>query len=127
MEEWEEIHSFVFYRRLENMEFNNLIQRALSIRKLYRDFEQQNYGTSWTNEELALGFVGDVGDLVKLVMAQSGRRMIPDAESKLAHELADCLWSIIVLADVHGVDLEGAFLKTLEDLEGYLKKDSVVG
>ena len=105
------------------MEFNSLIQRALSIRKLYRDFEQQNYGASWTNEELALGFVGDVGDLVKLVMAQSGRRMIPEAESKLAHELADCLWSIIVLADVHGVNLEDAFLRTMDDLENHIKQN----
>ncbi len=60
------------------MEFNDLIQRALSIRKLYCEYEQQSYGTSWTNEELALGFVGDVGDLVKLVMAQNGRRNIPE-------------------------------------------------
>jgi len=105
------------------MEFNDLIQRALSIRALYRDFEQQNYGASWTNEELALGFVGDVGDLVKLVMAQSGRRTIPDAESKLAHELADCLWSIIVLADVHGVNLEDAFLRTMDDLENHIKQN----
>jgi NTP pyrophosphatase (non-canonical NTP hydrolase) len=108
------------------MEFNDLIQRALSVRKRYRDFEQQNYGASWTNEELALGFVGDVGDLAKLVMAQSGRRMIPDAERKLAHELADCLWSIIVLADAHGVDLEGAFVQTMDDLEDYLKQHSVI-
>ena len=109
------------------MEFATLIQRALSIRELYAEFEQQNYGTSWTNEELALGFVGDVGDLVKLVMAQSGRRTIPDAESKLAHELADCLWSVIVLADAHNIDLEDAFLKTMNDLENYLKQDLVVG
>ncbi len=107
------------------MEFNDLIQRALSIRKLYRGFEQQNYGTSWTNEELALGFVGDVGDLVKLVMAQSGRRIIPDAESKLAHELADCLWSVIVLADGHGIDLEDAFLRTMDDLENHIKQNLV--
>ena len=109
------------------MEFNDIIQRALSVRELYRDFEQQNYGASWTNEELALGFVGDVGDLVKLVMAQSGRRMIPEAESKLAHELADCLWSIIVLADAHGVDLEEAFVHTMDDLENHLKQRSVIG
>jgi NTP pyrophosphatase (non-canonical NTP hydrolase) len=99
------------------MEFDELIQRALAIRKRYREYEKQSYGTSWTNEELALGFVGDVGDLVKLVMAQNGRRNIPEAESKLAHELADCLWSVIVLADVHGVDLEKAFLKTMDELE----------
>jgi NTP pyrophosphatase (non-canonical NTP hydrolase) len=109
------------------MEFDELIQRALSIRKLIRQYEEQNFGTSWTNEELALGFVGDVGDLVKLVMAQNRRRNIPEAESKLAHELADCLWSIIVLADGHGVDLEKAFLKTMDDLENHFRKGPVVG
>jgi len=109
------------------MEFDGLIQRALSIRKQIRQYEEQSYGASWTNEELALGFVGDVGDLVKLVMARNGRRNIPDAESKLAHELADCLWSVIVLADGHGVDLEKAFLKTMDDLENYFPKAPVEG
>ena len=52
--------------------------------------------------------------------------MIPDAESKLAHELADCLWSVIVLADVHNIDLEAAFLKTMDDLENHIKKNPVV-
>ena len=109
------------------MEFNELIQRARSIRKMYHEYEVQRYGSAWTNEELALGFVGDVGDLVKLVMARNGRRNIPDAEQKLAHELANCLWSVIVLADGHGIDLEKAFLKTMDDLENFLQKGSVVG
>jgi NTP pyrophosphatase (non-canonical NTP hydrolase) len=109
------------------MEFDELIQRALSIRKLIRQYEEQNFGTAWSNEELALGFVGDVGDLAKLVMAQNGRRNIPEAESKLAHELADCLWSIIVLADGHGLDLEKAFLKTMDDLENHFRKGPVAG
>jgi NTP pyrophosphatase (non-canonical NTP hydrolase) len=109
------------------MEFDELIQRALSIRKLIRQYEEQSYGTSWTNEELALGFVGDVGDLVKLVMAQNGRRNIPEAESKLVHELADCLWSVIILADGHGVDLEKSFLKTMDDLENHIRRGPVVG
>lgn len=125
MKEWIPLLHFFCKGGAGNIEFSDLIQRALSIRELYREFEQQHYGASWTNEELALGFVGDVGDLAKLVMAQSGRRMIPDAESKLAHELADCLWSIIVLADAHGVDLENAFERTMDDLENYLKKNSV--
>ena len=106
------------------MEFNQLIQRALSIRELYREYEQISYGASWTNEELALGFVGDVGDLAKLVMAQNGRRNIPEAAEKLAHELADCLWSVIILADVHGIDLEEAFMKTMKDLEIHIQTRS---
>lgn len=109
------------------MEFSALIQRALTIRKKYREYEIQEYGAAWTNEELALGFVGDVGDLVKLVMAQNGRRRIPDLQNKLDHELVDCLWSVIVLAEMHGVDLEKAFTKTMNDLEIWLKSGEVEG
>jgi NTP pyrophosphatase (non-canonical NTP hydrolase) len=99
------------------MEFKDLIQRALAIREGFKTYEREQFGDSWTNEELALGFVGDVGDLAKLVMAANGRRTLPDADRKLAHELADCLWSVIVLANVHGIDLEQAFLHTMDDLE----------
>ncbi len=103
------------------MEFNHLIERALEIRKQYVVFEEEQYGSSWTNEELALGFIGDVGDLAKLVVAQNGKRNIPNAKEKLAHELADCLWSVIVLADVHKIDLESAFVNTMNELESHLK------
>lgn len=106
------------------MEFSQLVERAITVRTHYEEFERKHYGSSWTNEELALGFVGDVGDLVKLVMAQNGRRNIPDAEVKLAHELSDCLWSIIVLAHAHGIDLEHAFLQTMEELEQHLTESN---
>ena len=61
--------------------------------------------------------LGDVGDLMKLVQAAAGVRAIPDARARLAHELADCLWSVMVLADLHGIDLEQAFLETMDALE----------
>ena len=99
------------------MEFNELVKRAVAIRSLYADLEQKRFGAAWTNEELALGFVGDMGDLAKLVIAQNGRREIPNAQKKLAHELADCLWSVMVLANVHKIDLEQSFLKTMDELE----------
>ena len=102
------------------MEFKDLMQRGLAIREGIKVYEQEKYGASWSNEELALGFVGDLGDLAKLVMAANGRRKIPDAGQKLAHELADCLWSVIVLANVHGIDLEQAFLDTMDDLEQWV-------
>lgn len=103
------------------MEFSHLVQRAVAIRAQYAQFEQERYGTSWTNEELALGFVGDVGDLAKLVVAHNGRRNIPQADDKLAHELADCLWSVIVLAHVHKIDLEKSFLQTMDEIEEHLQ------
>jgi NTP pyrophosphatase (non-canonical NTP hydrolase) len=103
------------------VEFNALMQRALEIRQLYAGLERKTYGRAWSGEELALGFVGDVGDLAKLVLAESGVRHIPGAKGKLAHELADCLWSIVVLADTFDVDLEQAFLQTMDELEQHIK------
>lgn len=103
-------------KRME-MNFDAMLERARNVRKQYAKFEKEKYGASWTNEELALGFIGDVGDLVKLVMAVNGKREIENAREKLEHELADCLWSVMVLADAHEIDLERAFLKTMDELE----------
>jgi NTP pyrophosphatase (non-canonical NTP hydrolase) len=99
------------------MEFQEHIQHAMRVREQYAQLEEQQYGRAWTSEEIALGFVGDVGDLAKLVQAQNGVRNIPDAENKIAHELADCLWSTIVLAKMFGIDLERAFVQTMSELE----------
>jgi NTP pyrophosphatase (non-canonical NTP hydrolase) len=101
------------------MDFQKIIDRAIDIRKQYEQKEKQLYGSSWTSEEIALGFVGNVGDLAKLVIAENGKRNIANSKEKLAHELSDCLWSIIVLAHVHGVDLENSFLSTMNELEKY--------
>lgn len=45
-----------------------------------------------------LGFVGDVGDLAQLVQGKAGVRSIKDLDTKLSHELADCLWAVLTLA-----------------------------
>lgn len=93
----------------------------MDVRQQYAAFERTHHSREWTRQEIALGFVGDVGDLVKLVMAQEGVRAIPDAPAKLAHELADCLWSVLVLAKLYDVNLEAAFLDTMNELEAHLK------
>jgi NTP pyrophosphatase (non-canonical NTP hydrolase) len=102
------------------MEFQNLIDEALTVRKMYEEKEKQLYRSAWTIEEIALGFVGDVGDLAKLILAENGRRNITDSKEKLEHELADCLWSIIVLSKLHDVNLEISFIKTMEGLKNHL-------
>ena len=104
------------------MDFQTIIDRAMEIRKQYEAKEKQLYGSAWTSEEITLGFVGDVGDLAKLIVAKNGKRNIPDSKAKLEHELADCLWSVIVLAHQHGVDLETAFTNTMNELEGHLSE-----
>jgi NTP pyrophosphatase (non-canonical NTP hydrolase) len=97
-----------------------LIRRALEVRQEYAELEKEKHGRSWTTQEIVLGLVGDLGDLAKLVMAAEGMRSIPDARQKLAHELADCLWSILVLSRLYGIDLEAAFLRTMDQLEGHI-------
>jgi NTP pyrophosphatase (non-canonical NTP hydrolase) len=104
------------------MEFQNIIDRAMTVRNYYEAKERQLYGLPWTKEDITLGFVGDVGDLAKLILAENGKRTIPDSKEKLEHELADCLWSIIVLSKYHDVDLETSFLKTMDELESHLRK-----
>lgn len=101
-------------------EFSELIKRAKHIRQYYAEFKTNRHGRSWTREEVMLGFMGDVGDLAKLILANEGVRKIDEAEDKLAHELADCLWSVIVLADLYNVDLEEAFVDTMQELEDKL-------
>jgi NTP pyrophosphatase (non-canonical NTP hydrolase) len=98
------------------MDFQKLIERAMEVRNLYVEKEKQLYGSPWTSEEIALGFVGDVGDLVKLISAENGKRKIANSREKLA----DCLWSVIVLSNLHGVDLEGSFFHTMDRLEKHL-------
>lgn len=99
------------------MDFQDLINRALTIRNVYADFEKENCGKAWTSEQIALGFVGDVGDLAKLVLAENGRRTIRDSKLSLEHELVDCLWSVLVLANLYNIDLEKAFISNMNDLE----------
>jgi NTP pyrophosphatase (non-canonical NTP hydrolase) len=104
------------------MELKEFQERAMQIREKFGDYEESQVGKRWTRQDIMLGFVGDVGDLAKLVMAMEGKRTIENKETKLAHELADCLWSVLVLAQMYDVDLEEVFRKTMDELETILDK-----
>ena len=99
------------------MEFAAVVARALEIRRKYATLERARYGREWSREELMLGFVKDVGDLAALVQAKEGVRANDDVDAALAHELADCLWSVCVLADRYGIDLERAFGEAMDALD----------
>ena len=103
------------------MEFKALIQRALTIRGRFAGYEVRTYGREWTTEELALGLMKDVGDLAMLIQASEGVRQVTDLDKALGHELSDCLWSVIALADRLGVDLETAFTQTMDELDQRLR------
>ena len=98
------------------MNFSDLEKSALRLNDLYEQLETRMYGRAWTTQELALGFMGDVGDLAKLIQANAGVRKIDDCKAKLGHELSDCLWSILVLASKCGIDLEAEFSRNTREI-----------
>lgn len=104
------------------MQFKHLNQTAIEVQQCYREQNRLNGLQSWTTAEYLQGFLGDVGDLAKLVMARHRFRHISGAQSadysqKLAHELSDCLWSLLVIAHELNIDLEQAFITTMAELQ----------
>lgn len=99
------------------MELKDLIKRAKEVQSLYRKFNEKKGHKKWDASAYTQGLVGDVGDLMKLVMAKSNLRDSEAVDKKLAHELSDCLWSIMVISSELGIDLEKEFLVTMEELE----------
>jgi len=102
------------------MEFQKLINRAMNLRTQYEKKEQQLYGSPATDEDIARGLLGDANNLVKLVMAEHGKREIMNSTEKLGSQLSHCLWSVIVLARMHNLDLEQSFMETMDRLENHL-------
>lgn len=99
------------------MEYKDIQEKALTVRELYRQKNKEEGNNEWDAAAYMQGFVGDVGDLSKLIMARNGLRYKDDVDDKIKHELADCLWSILVLADELDVDLEQAFCDTMEEIK----------
>lgn len=105
------------------LRYSELEKSALELNALYEKLEIKLYGRVWSTEELALGFVGDIGDLAKLIQANAGVRNIDNFKSKLGHELSDCLWSVIVLANKCGIDLEAEFSRNTNELIAHVSRE----
>jgi NTP pyrophosphatase (non-canonical NTP hydrolase) len=105
------------------MQFEDLTRRAVAVREQYDELNAAVRGVVWSEQNLMSGFVGDVGDLSKIIMAKHGLRAMDNIDTKLAHELSDCLWSVLVLADKYGVDLAAEFMKTMDQLETRIAKE----
>jgi len=94
--------------------------RGLEIAGLYDELNLVQRGRVWTRAETMMGFVGDVGDLAKLVMGAEGARSDVGSREALEHELADCLWAVLVLASRYDVDLGAAYTSAMDELEARL-------
>ncbi len=107
------------------MDYKDLSDKAISVKNAYDELNAIEGNKKWTSAEYMQGFVGDVGDLVKLIMAKNNYRNIPDVDKKLAHELADCLWSVMVLAKELNIDLESEFVSTVDELNNRINEKSI--
>jgi NTP pyrophosphatase (non-canonical NTP hydrolase) len=102
------------------LNLDDIRRRAIAVRAGYDELNRREGRREWDTRDYMLGFVGDVGDLAKLVTAADGARAAVDLPGALEHELADCLWSVVILADRLNIDLEDAFGRTMNDLEAYI-------
>lgn len=105
------------------MNLDEIQKLAVKISDKYDTLNKQQRGVIWNEQQLMAGFVGDVGDLSKIIMAKHGLRSMEDADEKLAHELSDCLWSVLVLADKYKIDLTKEFQKTMSLLDEKIESE----
>lgn len=105
------------------MKYEDLLNRAIEISNKYDELNKTKRGIAWNEQQLMAGFVGDVGDLSKIIMAKHGLRDMDDIDHKLAHELSDCLWSVLVLAAKYHIDLANEFMKTMDELEARIANE----
>jgi NTP pyrophosphatase (non-canonical NTP hydrolase) len=113
------------FRSFNNMDFKEISNKAIEIRQKYHFLEEKR-GHIWSNSEIMEGLVGDIGDLMKLIMAKEGSRSIDNVDEKLKHELCDCLWCLLVLANKYGINLETEFMEKMDsqsnDIDSKLKE-----
>ena len=95
-------------------DITKLQNRAMEIRRRYNQLERSRGKEPWDALQLAKGLKKDVSDLIAMLE-------ISELEPiKVSHELADCLWSVLVLARKLDVDIERAFWTTMLELDNRL-------
>ncbi len=102
--------------------FTEAATRSASIRLLYHQLEEAHHGVPWTKQEDVIGFMYDIGELGKLVMAGEGRWKIKgDTNQQLEDKLAECLWWLFCLSGRLDMDVSAIFRRKLAELESSLK------
>jgi len=110
------------------MDLTAATDRARHIRDLYKQLEERLHGSAWTPQEVMLGYVYDIGELSRLVMASQDRWMHEgDLPQELEGKLSECLWWVLVLADRLGVDITKAFTAKMDALDAQLSKSVADG
>lgn len=107
-----------------SQQFSDVIASAVAIRNQYNELQVVDGNKVWNAQDRTAGLVGDVGDLSKLVMAKHGLRRGPqDIDAALEHELSDCLWSALIIADELDIDIETAFTKWTKEMHMRIERE----
>ena len=108
------------------MDIETMQARAVEVRSRFAAFETATYGQEWTTEDLVIGLMTDVGDLASLVSVLQGKRPSrhDDPLSALGHEISDCMWVLLVLADRFDIDVASAFETTMDGISEWIEARS---
>lgn len=106
---------------MSKINFGEIVQRSLALRKKYHELEVYHHGNEWTVEEDALAYLTDAGLVGSNIMSQQGRWPKSNSKSELDHKLGENIWWLIVLAERSGIDVKEAVNKFLDDTEALLK------
>ena len=97
--------------------FDDIIDRALSIRKKYHELERSHHGSEWTIEEDALAYLADAALVGRNIMSQQQRWPKANSQEELEHKLGENIWWLIVLANRSDIDIKKAINKFLKKTE----------
>lgn len=96
---------------------------ALDVRGLYEILEKRFNGTTWSLEQLMIGFSNDVGHIGRLLLAHDGTWPIDgDTDVQLKHKLSEALWWVFVLAERLDIDVDQAFVDTMSTIRAELNE-----
>ena|SRR6218665_3841020 len=91
---------------MASLNFEELKQRSVQIRKRYHELEIAHHGSEWTIEEDALAFLTDAGLVGRHVMSQQGRWPKANTEEELKHKIGESIWWLTVLAERMNINIE---------------------
>ena len=81
--------------------------------------KERNWEQFHHPKDLGVALASEVGELLDHFRFKSNERILQDLErpetrQAIAHELADCLWAILRLADVCGIDLASSLREKVD-------------
>ena len=98
----------------KKVDFTAATARARHIRARYKELEIRLHGSAWIPQEIMLGYLHDIGELGRLVMAAEERWLHDgDLPRELEDKLSECLWWVLILADRRLLRWQGAVRTSL--------------